>query len=399
MNAKLLLGLIALVSLCERRACCDTVSTNYESISIGRKYKFRSTILNEERSYYVYLPESYEGNSTFLAPRYPVLYLLDGDAFFHHASGLVEYLHTASRIPAFIVIGIGDTDRLRDMTPTHNDKLSGREVSYFKSTGGGDAFRKFLQQELIPRIDSQYRTTSFKILAGHSVGGLIAIDAMLNGPHFDTTIAMDPSIWWDDKVIFQRAKQFFDGKDTLRGLLYISKANNPGAAGKPAAPETEEFVELMKSHENESFHSSFHYFSDEDHGSVVLLSLYDGLRFVFDGYYMPVSLRLKPSATGIKEHFAAFSKRVGADFIPSERSINDWAYRLLSDDGQPQSALELFRLNTELYPDSWNTNDSLAEAYAKTGDNKLASEYYERSVKLNPKNENAKKWLEEHKSK
>lgn len=77
----------------------------------------------------------------------------------------------------------------------------------------------------------------------------------------------------------------------------------------------------------------------------------------------------------------------------SEWKINMEGYRLLMRD-EVDKALKVFELNTQLYPEAFNTWDSLAEAYMKKGDNESALKYYHKSLELNPKNDNAKKMIE-----
>lgn len=78
----------------------------------------------------------------------------------------------------------------------------------------------------------------------------------------------------------------------------------------------------------------------------------------------------------------------------SEDDLNEWAYSLLSQK-QEQKALEVFKLNVFLHPESSNAFDSLGEIYLKIGNKELAVQNYKKSLELNPKNENAKKVLEQ----
>jgi len=77
-----------------------------------------------------------------------------------------------------------------------------------------------------------------------------------------------------------------------------------------------------------------------------------------------------------------------------EAELNQTGYQYLQA-GQVREAIELFRLNAVAYPDSWNVYDSLGEALLKDGQRDLAIKNYERSLELNPDNENAKKILKE----
>lgn len=81
-----------------------------------------------------------------------------------------------------------------------------------------------------------------------------------------------------------------------------------------------------------------------------------------------------------------------------ENQINGLGYRLLGD-GKSSEAIEIFKTNVRLYPDSWNTYDSLGEAYAAAGQKELAIQNYEKSVQLNPKSGSGRAALETLKGK
>jgi tetratricopeptide (TPR) repeat protein len=77
----------------------------------------------------------------------------------------------------------------------------------------------------------------------------------------------------------------------------------------------------------------------------------------------------------------------------TEANLNDTGYELLTS-GKIKEAIEVLSLNVKLFPDSWNAYDSLGEAYATAGQKDLAIQNYEKSVQLNPKNENGKAALQ-----
>ncbi|GAB4024405.1 serine hydrolase [Spirosoma gilvum] len=79
---------------------------------------------------------------------------------------------------------------------------------------------------------------------------------------------------------------------------------------------------------------------------------------------------------------------------PTENDLNDWAYRMMNGNNKAKDALEVFKLVVRLYPDSWNAYDSLGEALLKNGRKEEAISMYQKSVALNPDNQNGKKMLE-----
>jgi len=369
------------------------------ALKIGEKFTLHSNVLNEERPYWVYLPASY--NSKAQSPEaYPVLYLLDGDALFHTATGVVEFMsrNGNDQIPELIVVAIPNTDRNRDLTPTHSlINQIGKQSRTLDSSGGGDAFLKFLREELVPQIDARYRTLLYRILAGHSLGGLLAIHALLTAPAtFQGIVAMDPSLSWDDQIVVKKEKEFLSTAKALHNGVFISVANTPQIQtfNNPKLNEdaVRTFAHLLELNPH-GVRSKLKYFAAEDHGSVPLLSLYDGLLFIFDGY-RPVWASFLDPPDVVTSHFKNVSERVGVELLPPEQLVNSMAYSLLYELREVDKAIVLFKLNVSLYPKSFNAYNSLAESYLVNGDRALAVENYETSLQLNPDNQKAKDQLQ-----
>jgi tetratricopeptide (TPR) repeat protein len=83
-----------------------------------------------------------------------------------------------------------------------------------------------------------------------------------------------------------------------------------------------------------------------------------------------------------------------SEYDLSESWINYFGYRLMSQ-GEKEDALKIFKLNTELYPDGFNTFDSYGECLLELGNKESAIIAFKKSLELNPENENAKKRLAE----
>jgi len=130
---------------------------NEKNIELGKIITINSEVLNENREIFVYLPIDYERAEN----KYPVIYILDGRGNFAFSATTSNFLSRIQRMPRSIVIGIPNTDRTRDFTPVH-DKGS-------PTSGGADKFLEFMETELIPHIDNNYRTYSYKTLYGHSL--------------------------------------------------------------------------------------------------------------------------------------------------------------------------------------------------------------------------------------
>src|SRR5882724_6728915 len=147
----------------------------------GKTDTLQSKILGEVRHIRIFLPSSY--NDTYFYPRrYPVLYLLDGDSYFNSVSSLIQLLSEdrgPMDFPELIVVAIPNTDRNRALSPTRPTHEPRMDSSSLSHTGVGDKFLSFIAGELMPHIDSLYRTAPYKIFMGHSLGGLTVINAFL----------------------------------------------------------------------------------------------------------------------------------------------------------------------------------------------------------------------------
>lgn len=185
-----------------------------EKLTIGEKQNVFSKVLNENREIWVHLPKTYNDN-TISPAKYPVIYLLDGEINFEYYTGLTDFIARTpyADIPECIVVGIKNTERTRDLTPTKSEKKSpvNPAVTLFADSGGSENFVKFMQEELKPFISKNYRTQDYSVLVGHSFGGLFAINTFLLHPdYFNAYVANDPSLWWDHKVTISRTKEYLE---------------------------------------------------------------------------------------------------------------------------------------------------------------------------------------------
>lgn len=366
-----------------------------EKIEIGTKFKMNSKFLNEERTFTVGLPKSYYKS----LKEYPILVLLDGDEHFLGVSGIVDKMNHGrfhGHIPEMIIVAVGNTDRTRDFTPTNSITFldGSQKPQYQKTSGGSAAFLKFLEKELLVDIAKKYRTNSYKTLIGHSYGGLLAgLSYLSKDSSFDSYLTIDPSFWWDQQIILKKmdAVKTEVVKDKK---MYISAAynyktwKNFGLARKGQ----DLFFAKLQDRNILSPNLKIQYFEDEDHWTVPTLSIYHGLKFIYQDFYM------KDMHTKSVESIITYYKsKFGGRFSPPEASINSLAYRFLGSKNKQDKlkALKLFKLNSSNYPNSVNAFYSLGEAYVSIGNHKKALESYKKALMLNPKNESLKKVIKE----
>jgi len=268
--------------------CVSAELEGGEQISLATRFTISSEVLDKTRNVLVYLPQTY-GAEANRERRYPVLYLLDGAAYFNATIGVVHHLSARSaaveRIPEHIIVAIANTKRTRDMTPSHMT-----EGLYSDNSGGAAIFRKFLENDLIPAIDTRYRTTGERVLVGHSLAGLFVIDTLVEQPSlFSAYIAIDPSLSWDSNLL---ARKLGDGRSTpsnASARLFIGEANTPTMTAADRAAQRAGIAEFRTALEKRKWpiRDSYRYFEDETHLSVPMEGIYRGLLSIYDDYKKP----------------------------------------------------------------------------------------------------------------
>jgi uncharacterized protein len=366
-----------------------TNAQNENKIVIGKTDTIFSKILNEKRKILVYTP-NLTSPSNVPNQRYPVLYLLDGEAHFVSTVGLVQQLSQANGnavLPEMIVVGITNTNRFRDLTPSAT------------GTGGGNNFMKFIETELMPHIESTYNTAPYKVLVGHSLGGLTAIDVLTrNANLFNAYIAIDPSMWFENEIFLQNAITQLPNNKMENKRLFIGTANT--------MPRGMTLPKLVKDTSNETQHIrsifkldnyfktktvpglmyAYKFYEHETHVSVPLISEYDGLRFVFNYYLIDVSEKdfLDPTpliANKYKAHYNKVSKEMGYKVVPPEVFINYLGADALQN-GQYKKADALLNMNIENFPNSDKAYDAYGDFLVIQKDTSNAITYYKKAMSI-----------------
>ena len=345
-----------------------------------KRFSIKSTVLGEDRIILVRTPAGYETNKV----SYPVLYMTDGDAHMGHTASTVEFLTQNGRISDSIVVGVTNTDRTRDLTPVKSSAKNPAGELQFPTSGGADNFLKFFETELIPEIEKTYRVQPYRIFAGHSLGGLFAIHAMVTKPGlFNSYVAVSPSLQWENSEELKRVTDFLKNQKELKVTLFASIGDEPGPIGE----DFDKFKDLLAKSNIKGFDWQAERMADEDHGSVVLRSHYYGLRKVYDGWQAPrdANRAISGGLKGADEHYKKLSAKFGYSIPTPENLINQIGYRHIFD-GQPEEAIAVFKTNVERYPASANVYDSLAEAYERGGRLDLAEPLYDKARTLGEQN-------------
>ncbi len=368
-----------------------------DKVIIGDIKKIDSKILNEKREICISLPKSYNSNSES-NQKYPVIYLLDGENNFPSVAGmLTDWTGTAqSNYPEMIVVGIINIDRNKDYTPTHAYRSS--EDSLMDNiSGGGEKFTSFLEKELIPFVNKNYSTDSYNVLIGHSLGGLFVVNTLLNHTHlFNAYIAIDPSLWWDKKLLVKQAKEKlslinFEGislymgiANTIDGGYDTSNVQNSSIPSNLHPQAILEFDKLLKTNTKLNYQS--HYYDNEDHTSVGFITKVEGLAHIFKHYKLRISDDEfenidQEYIIKIENHYKTYSTSIGHEVKVPESFINEIGYSCLNLNKYDAAKL-LFEYNIKNYPKSGNCYDSYGDCHLAIGNTDQAIFYFEKALTL-----------------
>lgn len=328
--------------------------TDRVAASLGGDRTIHSTLLDQEQSYSVFLPTGYDP-----AKAYPVLYLFDGKEHLRKTLGVIEGLTDGiwPAMPDLILVGLDNRDRMRNYTPTHTLLLPNGEKGSpaYARTGGGTAFLDFIDQELRPRIQQDYSTSDLSILAGHSFGGLMTLEAYRDNRDFNAFIAIDPSLWFAYPDYYRQLEadlETGDDEGTKRGALFIAASDNPFTPGLGMSPLHRDLIQAL----GESLSAGdatrvlSRFYPATDHSSVVLPALEQSLAWLFSGYRIGLTAN-GPDSPEVIEDYRALSHRLGTEIKPARDDLQfQWAYlsqRLPESDQTP-----LFKeLLEHYYPD------------------------------------------------
>lgn len=376
-------------------------------VIIGDIIKIDSKILNEKREVYISLPKSYFNNYQS-KQKYPVLYLLDGENNFSSVAGILsDWTGTAqSNYPEMIVVGIVNIDRNKDYTPTHAFRSAEDTISDINS-GGGEKFTSFIEKELMPYINKNYSTNSFNLLIGHSLGGLFVVNTLLNHTNlFNAYIAIDPSLWWDNKLLVRQAKEklslinfkgislYMGIANTIDGDYDTTNVQNSTIPSNIHPQAILEIDKLLKTNTTQLNYQS-HYYENEDHTSVGFISKIDGLTHIFKHFKLEIIDAEfenidQENIIKIENHYKSYSKSIGCEVKVPESFINELGYSRLNIN-QYDAAKLLFEYNIKNYPLSGNCYDSYGDYLLAIGNSDQAIFYFEKALTLSNIPETKKK--------
>ncbi|TPN86815.1 alpha/beta hydrolase-fold protein [Aquimarina algicola] len=359
-----------------------------KNITIGHTSSIYSQILDEDRLLEIYLPKDYDTSTK----NYPVLYLLDSFLNFRHAVASAEFLNFDNRIPEIIIVGIRNTHRVRDLTP-ESINLDPKQRERLGNVGGADNFIAFLEKELMPHIEKNYRTAPYKIISGHSLGGLFNVYSFLKHPElFNAYITISPSLWYPIDNINDGFDTIFPDPTKMKQAFYMTLATE--IAGNMRGNIIKlggDFENYINTNKNTSLRFKYHHMPEESHLSVGLPSVFFGLRYIFEPIIQFKRFKTKraimaqggpkKAIENVLNHFDDASKTYGFE-ISNESALIDLGYDLLKIEDLKPYAVDVFKVNLKERPNSYDAYSLLGMAYENLGELQKAKDNYKIALDL-----------------
>ena len=370
------------------------IAFSQESITVGRKFKVYSEALNEEREVWVGLPSNYDSTV-----RYPTLYVLDAESQFDITLSLTKELAHNGKIPEHIVVGIpriDETNRFKDLTfsNTHVNAYGEADSSIARTfnvqnTGGGNLFFKYLRDDVVPFIQGAFNSNGFDVLIGHSLSGYFGAYIMTLDSPFEAYQLYDPSFWYNNGDVINH---YFETVERgLRSNVFITTA----LEGTSIPFHVRMHDSLNRVLMSDGINTQLKIYPDENHGSVRLPSLIDGLTDLYTGYSIGfISPQDTITVEDVQNHFQAFSKKVNYEFwCPYD--LYRWVGYANHFQGKWMEAIKAYKLSFPAFQNDLYVLKELANCYYELENYELSLVNYKKVLAIDDSDKTVLKRINE----
>ncbi len=360
-------------------ASSDGPQAGAQPVLAVRVEKIASAKVGETREFWISLPDGYDASGE----KYPVLYMMDGD--FNFSSGIIGGVRFAAlmgQMPEFIIVGIKNTDRGKDIFP--------EEVTYgdgSKDGGRADQYLDFIREELVPHIDKNYRTENFRVIYGTSNTGFTAVYALFRNPDMANAYIAASATLSIPSFRAKRDDWVRDFKGGKRRLVAVMGENDlPTVLSQNGA--LKEAIDTLAPPD-----LTGRFLVIENGGHVPVDALTQGLCALFEGWKIGSSLK-ESNFDEIRKQADQRAEKFG---VPGKLPEDDLAIlgRGLRGEKKYAKAVDVELYRAGLYPRSANAWASLGDSHRLAGQTAKARECYEKALTLSPEHSQAKSGLGE----
>jgi len=386
MSSKTLRNLIFLLLFSLGNLNAQSKTQSAEDPTAEKHHWIYSDIVQDSFCVKLFLPENYDEKKE---RKYPVIYMTDGDRYFGLVTDFVYSLLHREDIDV-IVVGIGygtksqnNLKRRRDFkTKPESDKII-----------GAVAFREFIKKELFPHIESKYHIDhTDRTLMGWSMGGTFTMRTMFKAPSsFKNYLVLSGRLNYEEDPLLEIEKLYSQENEDLKVRLFYSMGN-----ADRRYEQFPTFVRNLNSRGYQNLKFESHELEGKSHDIIALSEgLGLGLQHLFIRKDITEKLLEVLHTKGVKATVEVYRKMKEEQFDEydfRERRLNELGYYLI-EQGRVEESIEIFKLNAEAYPKSYNVYDSLGESYFLHKNYEMALLNYRKSLEINPENNNAEEMI------
>jgi predicted alpha/beta superfamily hydrolase len=353
------------------------------AFAVGETIKLHYAILNEDYNIHVSTPDDYEKTTE----KYPVIYVLDGKYHFPIVTAAANLLYGYQKIPKCIVVGIETNNRDRDYTPPLVSGFS--KPGPMSSAGGADKYLEYIEKELLPFIDKNYRTQPYRTIIGHSLGGLLVVHTLVTRPSlFQAHVNIDGSLWYNDGAEGNALISYLKNNPGYKGNFMWVKEKMEKSYWFPITKTLHVYLEGQKPG---NLNYKFIEIENEEHETLIYPGAYTALRELYKKY----RFRFSPTSDlgDIKKHYDSLSVAVNYKVnIPENVYAVDVDHCKIVLKSMDKALITCEEWMKD-YPNSALAFETTGNTYLEMGKKDLAMKYLKRSSELNPGNNNVKESL------
>jgi len=334
----------------------------------------KSSKLGEERRLKIQLPRNYDQNKE---KKYPVLVVLDGDYLFEPVAGNVDYYSYWEDIPEMIVVGINQSNS--------RESDSFYDENTFLPAGTGASFFEFIGMELIPFLESNYRTAPFRVIMGHDyTSNFINYYLLKEFPLFKGYINLSPDLAPEIKTRIFNSLQ----KSPNPIWYYLATSTEDISALKE---EILSFDDQLKKIDNKNIHYNFDNFKDASHYTLVGNAIPKAIEQIFETY-RPISVQdynsvLLQTSVSSFDYLVEKYKNILLLFgIDKQIRLNDFmaVYNAMEKTKNYEQMKDLSKLAVKNYPKTMLATYFEARFEEETGNPKKAMRIYQNAYGQDP---------------
>lgn len=366
---KMAFGIIALMTISIQSLYSQL---DGDDIVIGKHRVIHSDILKEDRLLYIHLPSDYHDSQE----KFPIFFQLYShftDAYFLPVVRTLDQMYAHGKAPGMILVGIKNQEfRYRDLLPE----------DHYRTASQIDAFMDFFEKELVPFIESNYRTKDFRILSGPQAGASFGVYAMSKCPDLFNAYFLSSPFWVTSsrETLIQVLSEAVESVDFSRKFVMVSPDERISGAERETLKEFKKLMEEIKSPDFQFTENVL----EPGFDFSVSTDVKTGMQTLFRDFGLPVLDDPQPIEMIVK-YYSLLSDKYGFEVSIPVMVLAKEGDRF-DRRGKYSKSLEIFEKMYELYPTELMSLDRLGSAYRKTGEYGLSLEYYNKFLELQPLN-------------